>query len=132
MKKIHSSCSKIIIIFVSFLLCASIQAKQSKALLTDSASQASEPKASLPQAIIPGIPAAPTVDAKGYILMDTNTGMILAGKNIDSPMPPASLTKLMTLYQIADALKSGRLHMEDPVPVSEKAWRTGGSKMFIR
>ncbi|MBA2654282.1 MAG: D-alanyl-D-alanine carboxypeptidase [Gammaproteobacteria bacterium] len=78
------------------------------------------------------IPSAPTIDAKGYILMDANTGLVLAGKDIDTPMPPASLTKLMTLYQIASALKANRLHMGDPITISEKAWRTGGSKMFVK
>lgn len=78
------------------------------------------------------IPAPPTLDAKGYILMDANTGIVLAGKNIDTPMAPASLTKLMTLYQIATALKANRLHLDDLVTISEKAWRTGGSKMFVQ
>jgi D-alanyl-D-alanine carboxypeptidase (penicillin-binding protein 5/6) len=82
-----------------------------------------------PQTIIPEPPA---INAKGYILMDANTGLILAGKNIDIQMPPASLTKLMTLYQIASALKSNRLHLNDTVTISEKAWRTGGSKMFVK
>lgn len=78
------------------------------------------------------IPAPPTVDAKGYILMDANTGIVLAGKEIDTPMPPASLTKLMTLYQIASALQQNRLHLDDRISISEKAWRTGGSKMFVK
>ncbi len=78
------------------------------------------------------IPTPPTVDAKGYILMDANTGYIMAGKNIDTAMAPASLTKLMTLYQIASALKANRLHLNDTIAISEKAWRTGGSKMFIK
>jgi serine-type D-Ala-D-Ala carboxypeptidase (penicillin-binding protein 5/6) len=78
------------------------------------------------------IPAPPTVDAKGYILMDANTGKILAGKDIDTRMAPASLTKLMTLYQIAAALQAGKLHLNDRVTISEKAWRTGGSRMFIK
>lgn len=78
------------------------------------------------------IPSPPTIDAKGYILMDANTGVILAGKEIDTPMPPASLTKLMTLYQVASALKANRIHLNDRIVISEKAWRTGGSKMFIQ
>lgn len=85
--------------------------------------------AATPQSIIPN---PPTVDAKGYILMDANTGVVLAGKDIDTQMAPASLTKLMTLYQVAAALKENRIHLTDKIPVSEKAWRTGGSKMFIR
>jgi D-alanyl-D-alanine carboxypeptidase (penicillin-binding protein 5/6) len=64
--------------------------------------------------------------------MDANTGKILAEKNIDVRMPPASLTKLMTLYQIANGLKEKRLQLTDTIPISEKAWRTGGSKMFVK
>lgn len=91
---------------------------------------ASTPVASaVPQTIIPN---PPSIDAKGYILMDANTGAILAAKDIDTPMPPASLTKLMTLYQIASALKANRVHLNDRITISEKAWRTGGSKMFIK
>lgn len=78
------------------------------------------------------IPSAPTVDAKAYILMDANTGAILASKDMDTQLPPASLTKLMTLYQVASALKANRIHLNDRITVSEKAWRTGGSKMFIK
>jgi D-alanyl-D-alanine carboxypeptidase (penicillin-binding protein 5/6) len=78
------------------------------------------------------IPSAPALDAKGYILMDANTGAVLASKEIDTRMPPASLTKLMTLYQIAIALRTHRVEMNTPVLISEKAWRTGGSKMFVK
>jgi len=59
------------------------------------------------------------------------TGTVLEAENADEQMGPASLTKLMTLYLTFDALKSGRIHLTDMVPISEKAWRTGGSKMFV-
>jgi serine-type D-Ala-D-Ala carboxypeptidase (penicillin-binding protein 5/6) len=98
-------------------------------VVTNSPPTTQNPTNSSPQSIVP---APPNVDAKGYILMDANTGIILAGKNIDMHMPPASLTKLMTLYQVAAALNANRLHLNDRVTVSEKAWRTGGSKMFIK
>lgn len=101
----------------------------SAAARPDTATATNTPSSATPQSIIPN---APTVDAKGYILMDANTGMILAGKDIDTQMAPASLTKLMTLYQVASALKDNRIHLTDRIPISEKAWRTGGSKMFIR
>lgn len=97
---------------------------------TDTTTESSPtPSTNLPQTIIP---SPPTVDSKGYILMDANTGTILAGKNIDNRMPPASLTKLMTLYQIASALQANRLHLNDQITISEHAWRTGGSKMFVK
>lgn len=78
------------------------------------------------------VPTPPECDAKAYVLMDANSGYIIAGKDIDTRLPPASLTKVMTLYLVADALKAQRLHLEDTTIVSEGAWRTGGSRMFIK
>jgi len=77
-------------------------------------------------------PALPNIDAKGYILMDANSGQVLAEKNADGRMAPASLTKLMSLYIISTALKSGSIHLEDKVRISTKAWKTGGSRMFVK
>lgn len=77
-------------------------------------------------------PSAPAVRAKGYILMDANSGRILASQNPDLKLPPASLTKMMTSYIVSSALQSGRIHLDDKVLISEKAWRTGGSKMFVK
>jgi serine-type D-Ala-D-Ala carboxypeptidase (penicillin-binding protein 5/6) len=82
---------------------------------------------------IPGsIPAPPDFDVKADILIDANSGSIIAEKNATQHLAPASLTKVMSLYLIADALSSGRLHPTDMVTVSENAWRTGGSRMFIK
>lgn len=78
------------------------------------------------------IPTAPALNSAGYVLMDANTGMILAHKNMHQQMQPASLTKLMTLYLTFQALKSGQIHLTDEVRVSKKAWQTGGSRMFIK
>lgn len=77
-------------------------------------------------------PPPPAVSAQGYILVDSNSGKILAQSNQDTRMPPASLTKMMTAYIISDAIKQGRIHFDDKVPISEKAWRMGGSKMFVK
>src|SRR6185312_9782799 len=77
-------------------------------------------------------PAIPSIDAKGYILMDANSGKVIAEKNADARMAPASLTKLMTMYVISNALKNNSIHLDDSVRVSERAWRTGGSRMFIK
>lgn len=77
-------------------------------------------------------PSAPNIDAKGYILIDASSGNVLAEKNADQRMAPASLTKLMSLYIISTALKNGAIHPNDKVRVSEKAWHTGGSRMFIK
>lgn len=77
-------------------------------------------------------PAAPNIDVKSYILMDADSGKILAEKDSDLRLPPASLTKLMTMYVISDALKNGTIHQNDKVRISEKAWKTGGSRMFVK
>jgi D-alanyl-D-alanine carboxypeptidase (penicillin-binding protein 5/6) len=78
------------------------------------------------------IPPAPQAPVRGYVLMDYQSGNILAEMNSNERMEPASITKLMTGYVIYQALKSGKIRLEDPVTISEKAWRTQGSKMFIQ
>lgn len=77
-------------------------------------------------------PVIPNLNASGFILMDANSGKIIAEKNADTHMAPASLTKLMTMYVISNAIKAGSIHLDDKVRISEKAWRTGGSKMFVK
>jgi D-alanyl-D-alanine carboxypeptidase (penicillin-binding protein 5/6) len=77
-------------------------------------------------------PSAPNLEATGYILMDTASGKILAQKDADKRMPPASLTKLMTMYIISSALKTGQIHLDDKVRISTKAWKTEGSRMFVK
>lgn len=78
------------------------------------------------------IPNPPNLNAQGYILMDANSGKVLAEKNADVRMQPASLTKLMTMYVISNALKNGTIHNDDKVRISKKAWQTGGSRMFVK
>jgi len=77
------------------------------------------------------VPAPPQLDAKGYLLVDFNTGMTLAESNADERLEPASLTKIMAAYVIYRALADGRINVTDQVMISENAWRTGGSKMFV-
>lgn len=77
------------------------------------------------------IPAAPKIAAKGYLLIDYNSGNELTSKNADMRMEPASLTKMMSSYVIASALESNSIKLDDKVIVSEKAWRAPGSRMFI-
>ena len=77
------------------------------------------------------IPAPPQINATAYLLMDFNSKQMLAEKNIDEKLQPASLTKVMTVYVIASELAAGRLSMDEKVIVSEKAWKMGGSRMFI-
>jgi serine-type D-Ala-D-Ala carboxypeptidase (penicillin-binding protein 5/6) len=70
--------------------------------------------------------------AKNAYIIDMKTGTILFDKNSDEPMPPASMSKLMTVYMVFERLKDGRLNMDTKFQVSEKAWRKGGSKMFVK
>jgi D-alanyl-D-alanine carboxypeptidase (penicillin-binding protein 5/6) len=69
--------------------------------------------------------------AKQAILMDADTGTVLFEKNADDTMPPSSMSKLMTVYMVFERLKSGSLTLDDELPVSKKAWRKGGSKMYV-
>lgn len=82
--------------------------------------------------VVGAIPIAPDFDIRSYFLMDANSGYIIAEKNANLRASPASLTKMMTLYLVANALRNGQIHLTDQVTVSENAWRTGGSRMFIR
>ena len=70
--------------------------------------------------------------ARWAIIVDYNTGATLLDKDADVPMPPSSMTKLMTAYIVYGLLKAGRLKFDQELPVSEEAWRTGGSKMFVQ
>ena len=83
-------------------------------------------------AAMPIIPMPPALAAKAWILMDANTNHIIVEHEADKRLPPASLTKIMTAYVAADALKRGTVNMSDKVRISVKAWKTGGSRMFIR
>ena len=76
-------------------------------------------------------PAPPIIGAKSYLIIDGQTGHELALLNPDSALAPASLTKLMTTYVVFDALEQGQIRLEDEATISEKAWRTEGSRMFI-
>ncbi|GAA5090443.1 D-alanyl-D-alanine carboxypeptidase family protein [Paenalcaligenes hermetiae] len=74
---------------------------------------------------------APTLGAKAWLSLDVNSDQIIATHNADERIEPASLTKLMTAYLVFDALESGRLTLDQEILVSEKAWRTEGSRMFL-
>nr|VFJ43365.1 MAG: D-alanyl-D-alanine carboxypeptidase (penicillin-binding protein 5/6) [Candidatus Kentron sp. DK] len=76
-------------------------------------------------------PSPPSVGAGGYLLMDYYSGSVLVDKNTDKRVPPASLTKMMTSYVVFSELKAGNLTPEEEVLISEKAWRTPGSRTFL-
>lgn len=77
------------------------------------------------------MPQVPEVAAKAYLLMDVTSGQVLASLNPDQAVEPASLTKLMTAYIVFDALKAGKITLAQTMPVSERAWKMPGSRMFI-
>jgi len=77
------------------------------------------------------VPKAPKLNLDSYILLEANTNTVIAEFNSESQISPASMTKVMSGYVIADQIASGAISLDDKVLVSEKAWKTGGSKMFI-
>ena len=116
--------------FPRFLLAAA-----GAALVTVAAAQTPTlPRPSLPQmgqqgpgAAVPVPPAPVPTGAKAWLLMDYDTGQILAGQNIDARMDPASITKVMTSYVVAAEVKNGKIKHDDMVTISERAWREGGA-----
>ena len=76
-------------------------------------------------------PAPPIVGAKSYLVIDATTGKELASLDPDTPLAPASLTKIMTTYVVFKALSQGQIQLADEVTISERAWRTPGSRMFV-
>ena len=76
-------------------------------------------------------PQPPEVAARAYLLLDVTANQILAAKDIDMPVEPASLTKLMSAYLVFDALRNKKLDLRQTLPVSERAWKMPGSRMFI-
>ena len=93
-----------------------------------------QPRAPAPPPSTPASSPLGPVDtlARQAIMIDFDTGAVLLEKNVDERMPPASMSKLMTMYVVFEMLKTGRLRMDQMLPVSERAWRMGGSKMFVQ
>jgi serine-type D-Ala-D-Ala carboxypeptidase (penicillin-binding protein 5/6) len=98
---------------------AKIRAKAKAAVPTPAATAAATPAAGID-----------TAAAHAFII-EAETGAVLLDKDADERMPPASMSKMMTAYLVFDMLKKGRAKLDDELPVSEDAWRTGGSKMFV-
>lgn len=78
------------------------------------------------------IPSPPNLAASSWLLIDANSGHVIVEHNADQTLPPASLTKMMTSYIAEEQIASGNISLDDEVLISEKAWRKGGSKMYIR
>src|SRR6476620_10156586 len=77
------------------------------------------------------VPQPPEIAARSYMVVDVTANQVLAGRDMDSPVEPASLTKLMTQYLVFDALRAKKITLEQRLPVSVRAWKVGGSTMFI-
>ncbi len=77
------------------------------------------------------VPAPPQIKANGYLLIDFNSGRVIAEKDADTRMEPASLTKMMSSYVVAHELSKGNINLEDEVVISKKAWKMRGSRMFV-
>ncbi len=93
---------------------------------------AANPKPPDTASVTAPIPKPPEVAARAYILVDHFSGRVIAENHADDRMEPASLTKLMTSYVIFKALKEGRLKLNDPITISEHAWRSEGSRTFVQ
>lgn len=124
MRMINKLCFIALILMPLFGLAANVPIAQPIATLADL------PKPTPEQPTI--IPSPPALNSKAYILLDADSGRIIAEKNSHMRLPPASLTKLMTLYIVDQALMAGKLHENDTALISEKAWRSGGSRMFVK
>jgi len=83
------------------------------------------------QAAIFITPKAPSINAAAYVVLDHNSGLIVASDKADVARSPASLTKLMTAYVVFQLIDDGRANLKDDVRISSKAWKTGGSKSFV-
>ncbi|MBV1798375.1 D-alanyl-D-alanine carboxypeptidase family protein [Siccirubricoccus sp. G192] len=97
----------------------------------------SQSRAGRPAAPPPGSPATTPLGpldtvARQALIVDFDTDAVLLEKNAEERMPPSSMSKLMTMYMVFDMLKQGRLKLDQELPVSERAWRMGGSKMFVQ
>src|SRR5690625_1571539 len=99
---------------------------------------AADPQAVVPSPVSMIVPVgdlsnvpAPALPVKAWLTLDVNSGQVIAAQNIDDKVEPASLTKLMTAYLVFDALENNRLSLDQSVHVSEAAWKTEGSRMFI-
>lgn len=89
------------------------------------------PKPNSPHTALLANGELPEINAAAYLVKDLQSNQVIASKNLDTPIEPASLTKLMTAYLTFKALENGKLKPEQMIKVSEKAWKTEGSRMFL-
>lgn len=126
MKSIYQKMTKCLIIFSLFLTTVCVANQPLPVSADPSQTLSMKPQSPLI------IPSPPRINAKAYVLMDANSGAILAQKNMNEKLPPASLTKLMTLYVVSEALAQGRINLDSKVHITKEAWSRGGSRMFLK
>jgi D-alanyl-D-alanine carboxypeptidase (penicillin-binding protein 5/6) len=115
-------------LLVSALLFAGCSGSKQEVPAPTAAPAGSAPAAATPAA---PVPPPPQLNARSFILIDGDSGRVLAALDPDSRQEPASLTKLMTAYAVFHALKEGRIKLTDMVTISENAWKQEGSRMFV-
>lgn len=108
-------------------LAAALAAFAAQAFAQTPAAAVPKPVPQPAAAIATPTPPPPTLDATSWLLMDYATGQVLLDGNADTRVEPASITKIMTSYVVSAELAHGKIHMEDPVTISENAWRSGGA-----
>lgn len=137
---IHATKKHIFLIITTLLICVGIAQADNLPQAAVVSAPAAQPMTPTQAQISPQatpnspaiVPAPPNINAKAYVLMDVNSGKIIAQKNMDQRVSPASLTKMMTLYLISQALHTGTIKLDDQVLISKEAWKMGGSKMFVK
>ena len=107
------------------------QAKKSTAAAATKPAAAASAAAPSAPVMSPLGPQAPEIAAKSFLVMDVSSGQVLAAKDVDSAVEPASLTKLMTAYLVFQALEAKKITLTQTLPVSQRAWKMEGSRMFI-
>jgi len=120
------------VVLVAISLTGPVFAQQSTTpTLGQATSAPAQGQAAAPQQAA-AIPDAPEIAANGYIVIDADTGTVLAEKNSDQRLPPASLTKIMSSYLVVDEIERGRITENSMVNISVKAWKMGGSRMYVK
>ena len=107
------------------------QQRQQPAPRAQQTTPAQRPATTAPAARPAPSDATPDISARQVIVLDYLTGFVMFERTADERMPPSSMSKVMTAYLVFEALKTGKLNLEDTLPVSERAWRMQGSKMFV-
>ncbi len=128
-----ASCMPLLLLPLTGLAASPMHPAKAAPASTPASTPANAPPApAATPAAAPMTPNPPEIDARAYILTDYSSGQVIAQRNADTHMEPASLTKLMTCYVVFHALKAGTLKLDDQVTISEHAWKAEGSRTFVQ